>query len=57
MAFPQWLRFGFPTVCFALGSWQVYRLNWKTELIRDLERNLARPAIKLDALPYADACN
>ncbi|EMG49597.1 SHY1 Cytochrome oxidase assembly protein SHY1 [Candida maltosa Xu316] len=39
------LMYAMPVISFALGCWQVYRLNWKTELIARCENNLAAPVI------------
>jgi surfeit locus 1 family protein len=49
--FPGWLRYGFPAICFGLGTWQVYRLDRKTELIHSLEQGLSKTAIKLYSIP------
>lgn len=49
--FPKWLRYGFPSVCFCLGTWQVYRLHSKQQLLSELERGLGRAAIKIHTLP------
>lgn len=50
--FPGWIRYGFPSVCFCLGTWQVYRMLWKNSLIAELEKGLSSPAVKLEAIPY-----
>lgn len=50
------LRVGFPTVCFALGVWQLYRLRWKRRLIASLEEGQQLPSIPLDRLPYPSRC-
>lgn len=39
----------FPFVTFFLGTWQVYRLQWKLKLIEDTERKLDDPAKELPA--------
>lgn len=49
--FPTWLRYGIPGTCFCLGTWQIYRLQWKQDLIRELEHGLSLRSIKLEALP------
>jgi SURF1 family len=36
-----------PVTSFALGTWQVYRLQWKKELIDRYSENLRKPAIIL----------
>ncbi|KAH9454229.1 hypothetical protein Pst134EA_013345 [Puccinia striiformis f. sp. tritici] len=36
-----------PILTFALGTWQVQRLNWKKELIHDLENKMALEPISL----------
>ena len=43
--------YGFPAVCFALGTWQLYRLQWKQSLIRTLEEGLGKRSIFIDSLP------
>lgn len=49
--FPAWLRYGFPSACFCLGTWQVYRMQRKNALICELEKGLGLRSIKLEALP------
>ncbi|KAI5803436.1 SURF1 family protein [Peziza echinospora] len=36
-----------PITAFALGSWQIYRLEWKTDLIARYEDRLVRPPLPL----------
>ena len=36
-----------PVTSFALGTWQVYRLKWKKELIERYTENLQQPPIIL----------
>jgi surfeit locus 1 family protein len=36
-----------PITSFALGTWQVYRLQWKKDLIDKYSNNLRQPAIIL----------
>ncbi|KAF3915738.1 hypothetical protein AA313_de0209061 [Arthrobotrys entomopaga] len=36
-----------PLTAFALGTWQIYRLDWKTALIARSEDRLARPPLPL----------
>ncbi|KAL8979009.1 MAG: hypothetical protein Q9177_006249, partial [Variospora cf. flavescens] len=36
-----------PITAFALGTWQVFRLGWKTELIARFEDRLSRPPLPL----------
>lgn len=36
-----------PITSFALGTWQVYRLQWKKDLIEKYTKNLRQPAIIL----------
>ncbi|KAL8839565.1 MAG: hypothetical protein Q9170_001669 [Blastenia crenularia] len=36
-----------PITAFALGTWQVFRLGWKTELIAKFEDRLIRPPLPL----------
>jgi surfeit locus 1 family protein len=36
-----------PVTAFALGTWQIFRLTWKTELIARLEDHLIRPPLPL----------
>lgn len=38
-----------PATAFGLGCWQVYRKQWKEELIRELERK-----IHMDPVPIPD---
>ncbi|PHH66401.1 hypothetical protein CDD81_7456 [Ophiocordyceps australis] len=41
-----------PLTAFALGTWQVQRLGWKTDLIAKLEDRLVRPPLPLP--PHVD---
>ena len=36
-----------PITAFALGTWQVFRLRWKTELITKLEDRILKPPLPL----------
>ncbi|KAL9590928.1 MAG: hypothetical protein Q9203_000298 [Teloschistes exilis] len=36
-----------PVIAFGLGTWQVFRLGWKTELIARLEDRLIKPPLPL----------
>ncbi|KAI9668331.1 MAG: surf-like protein [Trizodia sp. TS-e1964] len=36
-----------PVAAFALGTWQVYRLDWKTKMIATFEDRLVRPPLPL----------
>lgn len=46
------LQIGFPSICFALGTWQLYRMQWKRQLVASLEEGLQLRSISLDRLPY-----
>lgn len=35
----------FPAICFGLGTWQLYRWRWKTNLLQDIEDGLERPPL------------
>ena len=37
----------FILVFFALGSWQIIRLNWKNNLISEIENSLKNPPVEL----------
>ena len=37
----------FILVFIALGSWQIIRLNWKNNLILEIENSLKKPPVKL----------
>ena len=37
----------FVLVFIALGSWQIIRLNWKNDLILEIENSLKKPPVKL----------
>ena len=39
--------FFFISVFIALGSWQIVRLNWKNNLILEIEKSLKKPPIEL----------
>ena len=36
-----------PVTTFCLGTWQVFRLQWKLGLIDELERRTMKPAINI----------
>lgn len=38
-----------PLVTFGLGSWQVMRLNWKLDMIDQLEKKLNQNMVRLPA--------
>ncbi|KAF2460272.1 SURF1 family-domain-containing protein [Lineolata rhizophorae] len=44
-----------PVTAFILGTWQVKRLSWKTELLAELEDRLARPPMPLPPRVNPDA--
>ncbi|KAI9193123.1 SURF1 family-domain-containing protein [Polychytrium aggregatum] len=47
----------FPVITFGLGCWQVYRLQWKLDLIQTLEarfKDQAQPVTQLDEAVSAD---
>ena len=44
-----------PITAFALGTWQVFRLRWKTDLLAKCEDRLVRPPLPLDPENVADA--
>lgn len=44
-----------PLTAFALGTWQVYRLEWKTDLIAKCEDRLFRPPLPLPPRVDPDA--
>ena len=47
-----------PITAFSLGTWQVYRLKWKEELIKRYTDNLREPEIILPSqLGYAMICS
>jgi hypothetical protein len=39
----MWWLASVPVVTFGLGTWQVYRLQWKQQLLRDVEDALRAP--------------
>ena len=39
--------FFFISVFIALGSWQIIRLNWKNNLILEIENSLKNPPVEL----------
>ncbi len=41
------LIFFFISVFIALGTWQIFRLNWKLELISQIENSLKKPPVEL----------
>lgn len=47
MAPPKWLRIGFPSVCFGLGVWQLYRWRRKEALIARYHSDLLAPPLTL----------
>lgn len=36
-----------PVTTFCLGTWQIFRLQWKVGLIEELERKTMRPAVDI----------
>lgn len=42
------VRLIFPALCTALGTWQLYRLQWKKRLLADIEDGLRQPPITVD---------
>ncbi|PAA94267.1 hypothetical protein BOX15_Mlig021063g4, partial [Macrostomum lignano] len=38
----------FPAICFCLGTWQVYRRQWKLDLIESLNRRTTQPPVIVD---------
>ena len=36
-----------PVTTFCLGTWQVFRLQWKLGLIEDLEQKTKKPAVDI----------
>ena len=40
----------FILVFIALGSWQIIRLNWKTNLLLEIENSLKKPSVELTQL-------
>jgi surfeit locus 1 family protein len=44
------VRLVFPLVCTGLGTWQLYRLNWKRKLLADIDNGLQLEPIQLDSL-------
>ncbi|KAJ3207820.1 hypothetical protein HDU67_007205 [Dinochytrium kinnereticum] len=44
----SWL-WAFPVVTLGLGGWQVYRLQWKLDLIETAKKMMAQEAVPLDA--------
>ena len=39
-----------PATTFALGTWQLYRLQWKKGILDDAERSIAEPPIDLNSV-------
>jgi surfeit locus 1 family protein len=59
MLTPTMLLVGFvPVLCFGLGLWQIQRLQWKVDLIDELQEKLERePLVLPPRLKYAaDPC-
>ncbi len=44
------VRLVFPTICFGLGTWQLYRLQWKTKLLADIEEGVSGDPILIDRI-------
>ncbi|EFW98631.1 cox1 assembly protein [Grosmannia clavigera kw1407] len=44
-----------PVAAFALGTWQVFRLRWKTDMLAKCEDRLVRPPLPLGLNNVADA--
>lgn len=47
------LKFAFPTACFALGGWQLWRLRWKEDLIAKLEVSMKSDPVMIDDITDA----
>tara|TARA_Y100000992_G_scaffold298110_1_gene262745 strand:- start:2507 stop:3160 length:654 start_codon:yes stop_codon:yes gene_type:complete len=43
------LIFFFISIFIALGTWQIYRLNWKLQLISEIENSLKKQPVNLSA--------
>jgi len=43
----SWLAL-FPAATFGLGIWQVYRLQWKLDLIQKVSEKRSKPSIPLE---------
>jgi surfeit locus 1 family protein len=39
------LLWSFPLVTFGLGTWQVYRLQWKENLIKEIQEGMKKPVL------------
>jgi cytochrome oxidase assembly protein ShyY1 len=50
MTAPKWLQIGFPSICFALGTWQVYRWRRKSIMIQEYLDTLNGPQHNLESL-------
>lgn len=48
------VRLVFPVICTGLGTWQLYRLNWKRNLLADIEEGLKQEPVSLDSLSEAE---
>lgn len=44
------VRLVFPLICTGLGTWQLYRLNWKRNLLADIDDGLKQEPVSLDSL-------
>lgn len=42
------LKFGFPALCFGLGSWQLYRLRWKEKMLSEINLCMSQPALNVE---------
>lgn len=43
-------RLIFPTLCTCLGTWQLYRLQWKTKLLKDIQEGLEKEPVAIDVI-------
>jgi len=50
-SFKSNLLLAIPIVTFGLGTWQVYRLQWKKNLIKELETKTSSPPVELPLDP------
>lgn len=44
------LRYGFPSICASLGTWQIFRWNRKQKILKEIEEQINSTPLQIDSL-------